>query len=75
MYLADRLVFAANLADEPNKHAANAVWRDYVPDALRTGQLKALPEPMVVGKGLQNIQHAMDVQRGGVSAKKVVVSI
>jgi hypothetical protein len=52
-----------------------AVYADYLPRALAEGKFIAAPEPLVVGKGLENIQKAFEVQREGVSAKKVVVSL
>ncbi|KAF4314092.1 Alcohol dehydrogenase superfamily zinc-containing [Botryosphaeria dothidea] len=57
------------------KDVGDAVWRKFVPQALASGQLKAKPDPLVVGKGLEKIQEALDKQQAGVSAKKVVVSL
>jgi hypothetical protein len=37
--------------------------------------LKAKPEPVVVGNGLQDIQYGLDIQKKGVSAKKVVIAL
>lgn len=54
---------------------ASAVFHDYVPGALRRGDLLALPEAEVVGRGLESVQKAMDVLAAGVSAKKIVVEI
>jgi NADPH:quinone reductase-like Zn-dependent oxidoreductase len=54
---------------------STAVYRDFLPAALAEGRYVAAPEPMVVGTGLDQVQHAMDVQRAGVSARKVVVSL
>ena len=51
------------------------VYEDFLPQALATGHYIAAPEPYVVGKGLGSIQAGFDVQRQGVSAKKVVVSL
>jgi hypothetical protein len=51
------------------------IYEDFLPNALVEGRYKAVPEPYVVGKGLENVQTGFDVQRKGVSAKKVVVSI
>ncbi|RJE18357.1 Alcohol dehydrogenase GroES-like domain protein [Aspergillus sclerotialis] len=70
-----RRVFAYTIAEEENKAIADAIWRDFVPEALESGRLKALPEASVVGNGLESIQHGLDVQKRGVSARKVVVSI
>lgn len=50
-------------------------WRDYLTPALEQGKLKCAPESLVVGEGLESLQKALDVQRKGVSAKKVVVKL
>ncbi|KAL1301532.1 hypothetical protein AAFC00_005773 [Neodothiora populina] len=52
-----------------------AVWGKFVPEALKSGALKFLPEPLVVGKGLESIQKGFDKQKEGVSARKVVVEL
>jgi len=51
------------------------VYRDFLPRALAARQFVPAPEPLVVGRGLDKIQEAMDVQQKGVSAQKVVVSL
>ena len=50
-------------------------WVEYIPKALESGQLQCLPEPFVVGKGLESIQEGVDANKKGVSAKKVVVEL
>jgi len=50
-----------------------AVYVDFLPKALEQGSFVAAPEPLVAGKGLGSIQEAFNLQREGVSAKKVVV--
>ncbi|CRG89160.1 oxidoreductase, zinc-binding dehydrogenase family superfamily [Talaromyces islandicus] len=50
-------------------------WRDFVTPALRDGKLQCLPQPVIVGKGLQHIQDALDKCRAGVSATKLVVEL
>ena len=52
-----------------------AVYVDFLPRALAEGKYIAAPDPYVVGKGLESIQQGFDVQRKGVSAKKVVISL
>jgi NADPH:quinone reductase-like Zn-dependent oxidoreductase len=54
---------------------AAPVWRDYVTAALRAGKLKCLPAPLVVGKGLEHIQAALQKCEAGVSATKLVVEL
>ncbi|KAJ5970523.1 Polyketide synthase enoylreductase [Penicillium vulpinum] len=51
------------------------VYREFLPNALETGNFVAAPKPRVVGKGLAQIQSAMDCHMRGVSAQKVVVSL
>jgi NADPH:quinone reductase-like Zn-dependent oxidoreductase len=58
---------------EHGNEVGGKVWRDYVPGALAKGLLVPAPEPLVVGKGLRSVQHGLDVQKRGVSAKKIVV--
>lgn len=54
---------------------ANVVYHDFLPEALASGKFRATPEPLVVGVGLETIQEALGVQKKGVSAKKIVVSL
>ena len=54
---------------------STAIYRDFLPDALADGRYQAVPQPIVAGHGLHEIQGAMDIQRAGVSAAKVVVTI
>ncbi|KAK4937523.1 hypothetical protein LTR10_021894 [Elasticomyces elasticus] len=51
------------------------LWKDYVTKALETGQLKCLPEPVVIGKGLESCQTGLDENKKGVSAKKLVIEL
>lgn len=52
-----------------------AIWGKFVPEALASGQLQAKPDPVVVGHGLSEIEHGLKVQKAGVSAKKIVVTL
>ena len=52
-----------------------AIYEDFLPTALAKGSYVAAPNPHVVGKGLEHLQTAFDLQKKGVSAKKVVVSL
>jgi hypothetical protein len=51
------------------------VYEDFLPYALTDGSFVAAPEPVVVGKGLEFVQAGLDLQKKGVSAKKVVISL
>jgi hypothetical protein len=50
-------------------------FEDFLPKALQTGVFVPAPEPHVVGKRVESIQAALDFQRKGISAKKIVVSL
>lgn len=65
-------IFGSSLAFN---EVGKAVYEDFLPEALAKGNIVPAPEPHVFGKGLENIQAAMDFQKAGVSAKKVVVSL
>ena len=54
---------------------AKAIYDKFVPDALAKGILKAKPDPIVVGTGLEKVQAGLDRQKKGVSARKVVVQL
>jgi hypothetical protein len=53
----------------------DAVWRQYIPQALATGKFQAKPDPMILEGGLERVQDGIDILRKGVSAKKVVIEI
>lgn len=52
-----------------------AIYKDFLPEALSSGQFVPAPEPLVVGKGLEHVQKGMNMNKKGVSAKKIVVSL
>lgn len=51
------------------------IWENFLTPALESGLVKCLPEPMVIGKGLESVQKGLDENKKGVSAKKVVVDL
>ncbi|KAF1942275.1 GroES-like protein [Clathrospora elynae] len=67
-------VFAPSvvLAD---KYIGDVVWAQWVPEALEKGTLKAVPEPIVVGKGLDAVQEGFEKQKKGVSFGKIVIEL
>ena len=67
-----KYIFGSSLK---KNEVSTAVYRDFLPAALAEGRYLAAPAPSVVGHGLADIQHAMDIQRKGVSAAKVVVTL
>lgn len=58
-----------------HNEVSTAVYRDFLPAALAEGRYIVAPPPQIVGDGLGQLQHALDVQRRGVSAAKVVVTL
>lgn len=67
-------VFAITIGTQ-YKEVGEAVWQKFLPGALKDGSIKCVPEPLVVGKGLESVQKGLDVQKEGVSAKKVVIEL
>ncbi|OJJ99040.1 hypothetical protein ASPACDRAFT_44671 [Aspergillus aculeatus ATCC 16872] len=49
------------------------IFQQYLPQALAEGRFRPAPEPVVYGRGLAEIQGAVDFHKLGVSAQKVVV--
>lgn len=67
-----RTNFAArNSETEVGSH----IWRGYLENALAEGKLLYMPKAEVVGHGLEDVQKAIDLLAGGVSARKVVLSM
>jgi len=54
---------------------STAIYRDFLPAALADGRYVTAPKPTVVGTGVGEFQHAMDIQLKGVSAAKVIVTL
>ncbi|RYP00174.1 hypothetical protein DL764_006605 [Monosporascus ibericus] len=68
-------VVAFAIIQEPNQDIGEWIWKKFIPEALANGSFQAKPDPSVTGHGLKHIQDALDVQRKGVSAKKIVVTL
>ena len=51
------------------------IYEDFLPRALAEGSYTAVPEPHVVGKGLENVQIGFAMLKEGVSAKKLVITL
>lgn len=62
-------------SDNMQNEVGKAIYEDFLPQALQDGRFIPSPEPHVIGKGLEHIQEGMDLNRKGVSAKKVVVTL
>lgn len=54
---------------------SKAVWIDYLPGALKQGKLLPKPDPLIAGRGLAEVQKAVDRHAEGVSAAKIVCTI
>ena len=67
-----KYIFGTSLKHNEVSHA---IYRDFLPAALADGRYRAVPKPRVIGDGLEHLQAALDIQREGVSAEKVVVTI
>jgi NADPH:quinone reductase-like Zn-dependent oxidoreductase len=70
--IGSKFIFGTTLKDN---EVSTIIYRDFLPRALAEGRFLAVPEPMVVGDGLDQLQAALDLQRRGVSARKVVVTL
>lgn len=64
-----------NGGDLMGNEVGRAIYRDFLPEALGMGRFVPAPETRVVGKGLEYVQEAMDLNKKGVSAKKLVVTL
>lgn len=67
-----KFIFGSTLA---HNEVSRVVYADYLPRALAEGRFVAAPEAQIAGAGLESIQAALDLQRKGVSARKIVVSL
>lgn len=65
-------VFGTSIKDN---HIGKAVYEDFLPKALKSGGFISAPRPLIAGKRLEDIQHAVDLQAKGTSAQKVVVTL
>ena len=52
-----------------------AVYQNFLPQALASKRFLAKPDPLVVGTGLEKVQAGFDRQKEGVSARKVVIKL
>lgn len=67
-------VGATGIVDK-EPEVARRVWGEYLPAALASGAFKPAPKETVVGRGLYYCQGALDLNKRGVSASKVVVQL
>lgn len=65
-----KLTYAPSISDN---HVGKAIFEDFLPKAFKAGAFVPAPEPRIAGQGLESLQSAVDIQRKGISAQKVVV--
>jgi hypothetical protein len=58
-----------------DKEICEGIWGRYVPEALKAGTLKAVPEPIVVGRGLEKVKEGIELCQKGISAGKAVIEL
>ncbi|KAK4936825.1 hypothetical protein LTR66_015287, partial [Elasticomyces elasticus] len=69
------MVFALTIFHKQNGEVGKKIWNDFLPEALRNGQIVPSPPTEVVGHGVDAIQEACQKHKAGVSAKKIVVTL
>lgn len=62
-------------SDVIESEVGEAVYRDFLPEALEQGRYVPAPKPRIIGHGLELVQDGCDVVMKGVSATKIVVSV
>jgi NADPH:quinone reductase-like Zn-dependent oxidoreductase len=67
-----KFVFGSSLF---HNDVGSVIYNQFLPAALARGGYRLVPKPVIVGKGLEQVQAALDAQMKGVSTKKVVVSL
>ncbi|KAF3763461.1 zinc-binding oxidoreductase CipB [Cryphonectria parasitica EP155] len=67
-----QFVWGTELVDSD---VAKVVYSDFLPAALASGRFVPMPEPQVIGQGLEKVQEAFEVGKKGVSAKKIVITL
>jgi len=67
-----KFIWGGSLVDN---EVGPAVYADFLPRALADGRYVAAPPALVIGQGLEAIEAGFEVQKKGMSAQKVVVSL
>jgi hypothetical protein len=67
-----KFIFADTLV---GNGVGEAIYANFLPEALESGRMVASPEAWVVGHGLDSVQEAFEILWQGVSARKVVVTL
>lgn len=64
-----------NASSIRSTETSRTIYEKFLPAALSAGTYKAAPPALVVGEDLEALAAAMDHQRSGVSAQKIVVAL
>ena len=67
-----KFIFGSSLVDN---EVGRMIYEEFLPDALADARYVAAPDPLVIGRGLDQIPAALEAQKKGVSARKLVVSL
>jgi len=67
-----KFIFGTSLFDN---EVGPMIYRDFLPAALAEKRYLTAPEPLVFGQGLDKIPAAMEANKKGVSANKLVVAL
>jgi len=67
-----KAVFATSIK---RNDVSTALFTDFLPRALAARTFTPAPPARIVGTGLDHLQKALDTQRSGVSAQKIVVTL
>lgn len=70
--VATKMVWGGALVDNA---VGPMIYETFLPEVLASGRYLATPAPDVVGHGLESVPKAMERQRRGVSARKLVVTL
>jgi NADPH:quinone reductase-like Zn-dependent oxidoreductase len=61
--------------DLESNEVGPAIYREFLPKALQDKTIVPAPKARVIGKGLDCVQQGMDLNKKGVSAEKIVVTL
>lgn len=70
-----KFVFALSIFYGDNQFVGKAIYENFLPQALASGQILPMPPAEVVGHGMESVEEACQKQKAGVSAKKIVVTV
>ncbi|KAJ5107706.1 chaperonin 10-like protein [Penicillium angulare] len=68
-----KFIMMASTTESDN--CVSRVYMEFLGPALAKGQFIAAPDAQIVGRGLEKINEALELNQKGVSAKKIVVSL